>query len=62
MVTFASLVKSKLSFGGGFLDLQISLWEKLTKPNNGNLKGAQKSASLSCFNGKGNVRCKHKFP
>lgn len=36
MVTFASLVNSKLSFGGGFLDLQISLWEKVTKPNNEN--------------------------
>lgn len=62
MVIFASLVKSKLSFGGGFLDLQISLWEKLTKPNNENLKGAQKSTSASCFNGKDNVLCKHKFP
>lgn len=47
MVTFSSSVKSKLSFGSAFLALQIGLWEKKkpTKPDNEDLKGAQKSAS-----------------
>lgn len=60
---FCFFVKSKLSFRGAFLTLQISLWEKNpTKPDNGDLKGAQKSASKSCFDEECNVLCKHKCP